>query len=137
MKPILNNPTIEPTPEVLQSVMGENYENYLSFMTLVSKYGLITEWRYYNDGKSWLCKMMYKKKNIFWFSVWVDCFKTTFYFTEKEIENIGALSISEAIKSNFFMQKPIGKLIPMIIEVKSSEPLQDIDAVIGYKLSEK
>ena len=35
------------------------------------------------------------------------------------------------------MQKPIGKLIPMIIEVKSSEPLQDIDAVIGYKLSEK
>lgn len=137
MKPILNDPMIEPTPEVLQSVMGDNYENYLLFMTLVSKYGLIPEWRYYNDGKSWLCKMLHKKKNIFWFSVWSDCFKTTFYFTEKDLENIAALPISEEIKSDFCVQKPIGKLIPMIIEVKNSEPLQDIEAVIGYKLSKK
>lgn len=137
MKPILNDPMIVPTPDVLQSVMGGNYENYLSFMELVIKYGLTPEWRYYNDGKSWLCKILYKKKNVFWLSVWVDCFKTTFYFTEKDIENIGALQISEPTKSEFFMQKTIGKLIPMIIEIKSSEPLSDIDTVIDYKLSKK
>lgn len=137
MKPILNDPTIEPTLEVLKSVMGDNYGNHLLFMELISRYGLTSEWRYYNDGKSWLCKMLHKKRNVFWFSVWVDCFKTTFYFTEKDIENIGALPISEATKSEFFMQKPIGKLIPMIISVKNSEPLADIDVAIGYKLSKK
>lgn len=137
MKPILNDTMIEPTQEVLHSVMGDNYENYLLFMELVSKYGLTPRWQYYNDGKSWLCKMLHKKRNIFWFSVWVDCFKTTFYFTERDVENIAALPISEATKSEFFMQKPIGKLLPMIIAVKSSEPLHDIDEVIGYKLSKK
>lgn len=81
--------------------------------------------------------MMYKKKNAFWFSVWADCFKTSFYFTEKDVEKIVALPISETIKSEFIMQKTIGKLIPMIISIKDSEPLKDIDVMIRYKISKK
>lgn len=83
MKPILNDKYIEPTPDVLKDAMGDTYANYLSLLEIVSKYGITPQWQYYNDGKSWLCKMLHKKKNIFWFSVWADCFKTTFYFTDK------------------------------------------------------
>lgn len=36
---------------------------------------LSPEWRYYNDGKSWLCKMLSKKKNLFWLSIWEGCFR--------------------------------------------------------------
>lgn len=137
MKPILNDLQVEPTQEVLQNTMGENFANYLSLLEIVSKHGLTPEWHYYNDGKSWLCKMMYKKKNAFWLSVWADCFKTTFYFTEKDVENIAALPISASIKEEFFMQKPVGKLIPMIIAIKNSEPLEDIGIIIEYKQSKK
>lgn len=35
------------------------------------------------------------------------------------------------------MQKTIGKLIPMIISIKDSEPLKDIDVMIRYKISKK
>lgn len=137
MKPILNDLQVEPTQEVLQNTMGENFANYLSLLEIVSKHGLTPEWHYYNDGKSWLCKMMYKKKNAFWLSVWADCFKTTFYFTEKDVENIAALPISASIKEEFFMQKPVSKLIPMIIAIKNSEPLEDIGVIIEYKQSKK
>lgn len=105
MTPILNNPLIEPTQRVLQNAMVDNYENYVSLLAIIKKYELTPEWRYYNDGKSWLCKMLHKKKNLFWFSVWDDCFKTTFYFTEKNLEDIVTLPISEEIKSNFCAQK--------------------------------
>jgi hypothetical protein len=37
------------------------------------------QWRYYNDGKAWLCKVSYKKKTVFWLSVWEACFKVAFY----------------------------------------------------------
>ena len=137
MKPILNDLQVEPTQEVLQNTMGENFANYLSLLEIVSKHGLTPEWHYYNDGKSWLCKMMYKKKNAFWLSVWADCFKTTFYFTEKDVENSAALPISASITEEFFMQKPVGKLIPMIIAIKNSEPLEDIGIIIEYKQSKK
>lgn len=137
MKPILNDLQVEPTQEMLQNAMSENFSNYEMLLNIVQKSGLIPQWHYYNDGKSWLCKMMYKKKNAFWLSVWADCFKTTFYFTEKDVENIAALPISEAIKQEFFMQKPVGKLIPMIISIKDSEPLKDIGVIIEYKLSKK
>ena len=137
MKPILNDPKIAPVEAVLQNAMGDNFINYTSLLEIVSKHGLTPEWHYYHDGKSWLCKMMYKKKNAFWFSVWADCFKTSFYFTEKDVEKIVALPISETIKSEFIMQKTIGKLIPMIISIKDSEPLKDIDVMIRYKISKK
>lgn len=28
------------------------------------------EWRYYKDGKSWLCKITQKNKTIVWISLW-------------------------------------------------------------------
>ncbi|PKP08994.1 MAG: hypothetical protein CVU09_13085 [Bacteroidetes bacterium HGW-Bacteroidetes-4] len=37
------------------------------------------QWRYYNDGKAWLCKVSYKKKTVFWLSVWEAYFKVAFY----------------------------------------------------------
>lgn len=107
---ILNDPKIAPSEAVLQNAMGDNFINYTSLLEIVSKHRLTPEWHYYNDSKSWLCKMMYKKKNAFWFSVWADCFKTSFYFTQKDVEKIAALPISETIKSEFLMQKPAGKL---------------------------
>lgn len=137
MKPILNDSDIQPTEVVLQSVMGDNYSNYLSLSDTVRRHGLIPEWHYYNDGKSWLCKMMYKKKNAFWLSVWEDCFKTTFYFTEKDVENISSLPVSQATLTEFRAQNNIGKLIPMIITVKESAAIKEIDTLITYKLSKK
>ena len=54
------------------------------------------EWRYYNDGKAWLCKVVNKKKTVFWLSIWEHYFKTSFYFTEKHLESIDALNIAYA-----------------------------------------
>lgn len=137
MKPILNDPDIQPTEAVLQSVMGDDFVNYLTLLETVRKHNLTPEWHYYSDGKSYLCKMMYKNINAFWLSVWTDSFKTTFYFTEKDVEKIAALPISQETLTEFRARKNIGKLIPMIFTVKDSTALQDIDTMIGNKLCKK
>ena len=74
------------------------------------------EWRYYQDGKAWLCKITFRKKTVVWLSAWSDCFKLGFYFTEKSGGGIPGLHIKDSIKADYLNHQPIGKLKPLVVE---------------------
>ena len=80
---ILTDPMVNPENDVLENALGKNYNRYKEFIDKINAQNLIVEWNYYNDGKSWLGKILNKKKNLCWLSVWNTGFKLTFYFTEK------------------------------------------------------
>jgi hypothetical protein len=131
----LKDPQVLPTSEVLAEAMGDSYPVFDELIKTVSSeaFGLTTEWRYYNDGKAWLMKACFKKKTVFWLSVWENHFKTSFYFTEKNCEGIYEMGIDETIKKDFNTQKPIGKLIPLLIIMNQKEQLSDLLKIIEYK----
>ena len=131
---VLTNPQLPPTPALLQEALGDNFVNFNDVMKLLGNYDIISEWNYYKDGKSWLCKALYKKKTILWLSVWNDCFKLSFFFTEKTKVGIESLEISQAIKERFNQQKGAGKLIPLIIDVRDCTLLSDIEQIVEYKM---
>ena len=137
---LLRDSELFPSDEVLRGALGESaYTTLKSFLEILAsqEYGLTFEWRFYNDSKVWLGKIEHKKKTALWLSVWPGCFKTTFYFTEKHLEAIAALDISEAIKDEFAKAKPIGRLIPMIIEISEKEQLKDLLNIVRLKKSLK
>jgi len=137
---LLRDSDIFPSNEVLKNTLGDTIYNVLeSFLDTITdeEYGLVPEWRFYNDGKAWLCKIVNKKKTIVWLSVWEGFFKLGFYFTEKHMEDIAVLNISETIKENFSEAKPSGRLIPMIIDVTNNGQLEDILTIIRFKKSLK
>ena len=131
----LREKEVFPTEEVLKESLGKSYVVYDQLIRLIadSNTGLTVEWRYYNDGKSWLCKVCYKKKTVFWLSVWDQFFKIGFYFTEKSIPDIAELKIAESIKDDFIGSKSIGKLIPMTIIMTRKEQIGDVLILIEYK----
>jgi len=128
-----------PTTEVLQNVLGKVYCVWEELVIQVTqdKFALTLDWNYYQDGKSWLCKVCHKKKTIFWLSVWEGFFKTTFYFTEKHLEGIADLEISEQIKEDFCRTKPVGKLLPMLICIDKQEQLSDLLKIVKFKKEAK
>ena len=132
---LLREQEIFPSEEVLKNVLGSIYPVYESLLKTITgaEYGLIAEWNYYKDGKSWLCKVCNKKKTVFWLSVWEGFFKTSFFFTGKHLESIAELDISEQIKEEFFRIKPVGKLLPMIINVNRCEQLVDLLKIVKFK----
>ena len=137
---LLKNPDIVPSDDVLKNVLGNNvYEIFESYINTITgaEYGLIFEWKYYNDGKSWLCKIIHKKKTVHWLSAWEGCFKIAFYFTEKHLERIAALDISEKIKEDFCKTKPAGRLLPMLFTINQKEQLDDLLKVVTFKKSLK
>lgn len=134
---ILNNPDLYPDKDVLKEVLTENvlifYDKLLKVITSDNESKFSSEWRYYNDGKSWLCKVVNKKRTIFWLSVWEGYFKVSFYFTEKHKEGIASLPISESAKDSFINAKPIGKLMPLTIDVYCEEQLTDVLAIAKFR----
>jgi len=137
---LLRDPGLFPSAEVLKDALGGDvYEVFEAFTNTVmgEGYGLNCEWNYYKDGKSWLCKVICKKKTTFWLSVWEGHFKIGFYFTEKHLEGIAALDIAESIKEDFCRMKPVGKLLPMIFAIHQKEQLEDLLKVVAFKKSLK
>ncbi len=136
---LLKDKQVVPDDKVLKTALGESYTAYDELIKTVTagESGLSPQWNYYNDGKAWLCKVVYKKKTVFWLSVWEGYFKAAFYFTETNCDAIEGLEIAPEIKQSFRSATHIGKLIPLVISVRSSIQLPDLLRIIAYKKSLK
>jgi len=127
-KPLLNDPEIFPDDIVLASVLGNSFTFYKQMMDNIAKkqYAFNTEWRYYNDGKSWLCKITLGKKTIIWLSVCEGFFRCSIYFHEKYNAEVEALPISKELIENFREGKSYGKLKALSIDIMSADDLNNI-----------
>jgi len=132
---LLRDQDVYPSEAVLKIVLKDSFTVYMELMEIITgvDYGLIANWNYYKDGKAWLCKVCHKKKTIFWLSAWEGCFKTGFYFTEKNCSGIPGLNIDESIKKDFSNRQPVGKLLPLVVIVNREEQIRDLLKIIEYK----
>ncbi len=137
-QPMLNNPDLFPEREVIWAALGDDcYPVFEELMNVFSRpdAGMTITWKYYPDGKSWLCRIMYKKKTVCWLSVWEHYFKISFYFTEKHRSAVAGLGISCKIRDAFEQVSPVGKLVPMILEINSKEHINDVLKIIEFRKS--
>ena len=134
-KPLLNDPAQFPTDELLAELLKKSKLALDIFnKTINDEYPKLTiQWNYYNDGKSWLCKISKQKKTICWISIWNEFFKIVFYFTDKNSSDIQELEIVESLKNSFNTNKNIGKLRPLIVEVSEPSVLESVFILIAYK----
>lgn len=133
---LLKNPELYPDEKYLGEILQTGlFNTYLEFIRKLTDLGLAWEWRYYNDGKAWLCKVTFKKKTVAWVSLWADFIKAGFYFTEKNREGILSLDISQSFKDSFSSAKPIGKLLPLTLELATQESLKTFEIIAKYKIS--
>ena len=95
------------------------------------------QWRYYNDGKSWLLKVVRKSKTMFWVSVAKGFFRVTFYFGDKAEPAILESSISDDLKDSFANGKRYGKIRGITAEIKRKADLDNVPELIRLKLSQK
>ena len=132
---LLRNADTFPSDKVLKDALGDVYIVLESFLGTITngEWVLSFEWRYYNDGKAWLGKAQHKKKTVLWLSVWEGFFKVSFFFTEKHLEAIAALDISEAIKTELASAKAVGRLIPMIFNINNASQLEELLTVVRFK----
>lgn len=126
-----------PDEMVFRSILGSSYEVYPELFELFERHGMNYEWRYYRDGKAWLCKVSFKKRTIVWISAWKGFIQATIYFPLKFLETVLALDISEEIKEKIINTKNVGKSKPCIFEMRSKTLLVDFEKVMKLKIVSK
>ena len=130
----LTDENIFPDENVLKKVLGKSYNAYLDLIKLYDNNDLIYEWRYYKDGKAWLCKVQKKKRTIVWMSAWKGYMQATVYFPERDIPDIYNLDISDEIKNKIRNTKNVGKSKPCIFEIRNKKVLIDLEKVMKFKI---
>ena len=130
---ILTDPLEKPDSKVLEKALGKKYNLFTDFADKLTEQNLMIEWNYYNDGKSWLGKILHKKKNLCWVSIWDTGFKTTFFFTEKTIDGIYELEIDDALKDMAANPARSGKLIAIAVPIASKKRIKDSLSILDYK----
>ena len=101
------------------------------------KNNLDYEWRYYKDGKAWLCKVQKKKKTIVWMSVWKGFIQAAIYFPLRLHDEILDLDINDDLKTKISETKNVGKSIPCIFEIHDKSLLYDFEKVMLFKIKSK
>lgn len=132
--PLLRDKDVYPNVPVLIEALGADvFEVYEALMNMADELVFCPEWRYYNDGKVWLCKVSYKKKTIFWLSIWNKSIKVSFYFTLRTAPGILELDLPPEVSDSFRNARPIGKLIPYVYDITKREDLVVFRKVAVYK----
>ena len=138
-QPILTDKDQFPTEEIIFSHIGKSKILWQSIFEYIhANYPEFTEeWRYYNDGKSWLLKVTKKGKTIFWLSVIKNSFRITFYFTDRAEKAITSSTISDELKEQFKTGKRYNKIRGLTIVFKTKKDVEYLKTLIAIKLSVK
>ena len=134
-KPCLKDKNEYPSDEVLSRYLGEVKDIWDSFIDFLKEDypEFSTEWRYYNDGKSWLFKITKQKKTICWVSIYDNLFRTTFYFAVRAEDLIRNSKLTKKYIDQFINGKKYGKIKGITIDIEKLTDLETTKTLIEIK----
>jgi ABC-type uncharacterized transport system YnjBCD substrate-binding protein len=138
-QPVLSDKTQFPTEEIIYSHLGKAKNIWISFFEYLHENhpDITPEWRYYNDGKSWLMKVTRKKKTVFWLSIQKGTFRVTFYFTDRAADAIAGSTIPEEMKKQFKEGKRFNKIRGLTVLFKYKKDIKSAKTLLSIKLNTK
>jgi hypothetical protein len=132
---LLADKDIYPSDEVIFSIIGDKKDFWQRIMNYMSANYKDSsgEWRFYNDGKRWLFKMVHKKKTVFWSSLITGTFRITFYLGNKAESIIENSDLPQRVKEEFKNAKKYGLIRPVTFIIKGSEDVDNVLKMIDLK----
>ena len=136
---VLTDKNIYPTEEVIFLHIKKSKTFWQSVFQYIhtNHPELSEEWRYYNDGKSWLLKVTHKTKTIFWLTVIPNAFMITFYLSEKTVQSFKKHDISKTLDKKIKESKKVGKLTALTFLMNDKQNLELVKEAIELKIKTK
>ncbi|MFR3685051.1 MAG: DUF3788 family protein [Enterococcus sp.] len=134
MKPILKDPSEFPTIENLAKHLSpENLQLYQQLLETIHKYSYQEDWNYYKDGNNWLSKILFKKKNLGWISVWETGIKVSVFFADRVWPQLVANELFSKLEANGAEIDKTGKLNAVLIPLKDENSVITAIETINFK----
>lgn len=127
----------EPAEVDILHVLGKQAAVYQEFMKNLSHLSITPQWNYYKDGKAWLCKLLYKKKNLGWMHIYPEEIQVTVYFSPKYKEAVASLQLPENIWFDFEAKMQTSKLVPLTVSLENIQHIAISTSVLMLKCNPK
>ena len=131
---LLRDEKIFPSEDVLVGAAGTYYGVYREYVGLLLDRGISVDWHYYKDGRAWLGKAVKGTRTVCWISLWEEFFRVSFYIATRLMEEFGKSTVKEEIRERATQQNPVGKLLPIVVEVTGRQQVVDLMEIVEFKL---
>lgn len=87
MSSVFIDKTVKPANQMLAEVLGTSFKLWEKIKSsLIKDYGKLDEdWKYYGQKIGWTLKLLYKKRNLFFFTPYNKYFQIAFIFGDKAV----------------------------------------------------
>lgn len=143
---LLRNPDLQPTDDVIAKALGESNNAFIKFIHELASHDIHLDWHYYNDGKAWLAKGLFKwtgvrggqnETTVFWLSIWGSFFKVTINVPEKARADVLSLPLDNEVKLMIATSQQMGKLkyCPIVFDLYSDEMFEVVFLLADFRKS--
>ena len=134
---IFNDKSHKPTEQDLSEKLGSTNKYWEEIKkSLCEEYGdLVEEWKYYGQKYGWSLKLFYKKRNLFFFTVYGKYFRMGFTFGDKAVSAIEKSDLPKSIIEELRKTKKYVEGRGLRIEVKKRSDVKNIIKLVGFKIN--
>jgi len=117
-----------PDEKRIEQFLQSNYAHLEPIRQFIlDTYGeTVEEWKYYGVKNGWLLKKYYKKRNLFFISIYNGYFKISFAFGEKAVHAISGSAISQELKTQLDPARKYAEGRGLTIKVDDSGYLENL-----------
>ena len=134
---IFTDKSYQPTEKDLSEKLGTTYKFWEEIKnSLDDEYGeLVEEWKYYGQKYGWSLKLFYKKRNLFFFTVYEKYFQIGFIFGDKAVSAIEKSGLPKSVIEELKNAKKYVEGRGLRIEVKKQSDVKNIIKLVGFKIN--
>ena len=134
---VLLDKSIIPDDLKLNETLGKSFDLWVELKNVVkNEIGVVSEeWKFYSAKSGWTMKLIYKKKNLFFFSPYKNYFLISFVFGKKGEEQVLNSGVDERIKTDLSNAVKYVEGKGVAIEVRTKKNIKDILEMVKIKIS--
>ena len=132
---LLSDKETIPTDDLIFSLIGDKKNLWKSIMEHMKEQYPESggQWKYYNDGKRWLFKMIWKKKTVFWISLIKNTFRITFWFPDRAQQAIESSELPMSLKKEFTNAKKYGSTRGLTLIINDLSDVENVRVLVAIR----
>jgi hypothetical protein len=136
LKPIFLDKSKQPAATDLQHTLGSTFSLWKNIKDFIkTEIGDTTEdWKFYMKSSGWQLKTLLKKRNLFFFTPYKNCFRITFVFGDKAVAEAEKSDIPKSIINELLNAKKYMEGRGLSITVEKEQDVTVIKKLLLIKV---
>ena len=136
MPSIFLDKSVKPNDDMLSRALGRSYKYWEEIKrSLRSQYSpLAEEWKFYGAKSGWTLKLLFKKRNLFFFAPCEKYFRIAFVFGDKAVEEVESSPLPATLAKELKNAKRYAEGRGLRLEIRKKADIKNVVTLVAIKV---